>query len=183
MTSIKVCNHVIAVYSENKLQHYATVYRNHKSADEKLGLSDFVSFLRICSANTLQPVQMSIFNWTATRLECSRQAVAYISHIWHGKSLNLCCLSKLTLSAFTIQYKACSDQSQGTTKITLNDYFRIYEGQSKNTWTILITCKTFDAIRSNLQILYLDTSEISLWRHIFTNITEWYIFISLYAPG
>ena len=34
----RVCNHVIAVYSENKLQHYATAYRNHKSADEKLCL-------------------------------------------------------------------------------------------------------------------------------------------------
>ena len=33
-----VCNHVIAVYSENKLQHYATAYRNHKSAGEKLCL-------------------------------------------------------------------------------------------------------------------------------------------------
>ena len=35
---LRVCNHVIAVYSENKLQHYATAYRNHKSADEKLCL-------------------------------------------------------------------------------------------------------------------------------------------------
>ena len=34
----RVCNHVIAVYSENKLQHYATAYRNHKSAGEKLCL-------------------------------------------------------------------------------------------------------------------------------------------------
>ena len=37
-TKVKVCNHVIAVYSENKLQHYAYVYRNHKSAGEKLCL-------------------------------------------------------------------------------------------------------------------------------------------------
>ena len=40
----KVCNHVIAVYRENKLQHYATAYRNHKSADEKLGLFRFSKF-------------------------------------------------------------------------------------------------------------------------------------------
>ena len=32
---IRVCNHVIAVYSENKLQHYATAYRNHKNAGEE----------------------------------------------------------------------------------------------------------------------------------------------------
>ena len=37
-TGTKVCNHVIAVYSENKLQDYATAYRNHKSAGEKLCL-------------------------------------------------------------------------------------------------------------------------------------------------
>ena len=35
---VRLCNHVIAVYSENKLQHYATAYRNHKSADKKLCL-------------------------------------------------------------------------------------------------------------------------------------------------
>ena len=40
----RVCNHVIAVYSENKLQHYATAYRNHKSAGEKLGLFRFCKF-------------------------------------------------------------------------------------------------------------------------------------------
>ena len=34
----RVCKHVIAVYSENKLQHYATAYRNRKSAGEKLFL-------------------------------------------------------------------------------------------------------------------------------------------------
>ena len=39
---IRVCNHVIAVYSENKLQHYATAYRNHKSAGEKCGLFRFL---------------------------------------------------------------------------------------------------------------------------------------------
>ena len=38
VTIPRVCNHVIAVYSENKLQHYATAYRNHKSAGEKLCL-------------------------------------------------------------------------------------------------------------------------------------------------
>ena len=42
--SFKVCNHVIAVYSENKLKHYTTVYRNHKSAGEKLGLFIFCKF-------------------------------------------------------------------------------------------------------------------------------------------
>ena len=31
----RVCNQVVAVYSENKLQHYAIAYRNHKSAGEK----------------------------------------------------------------------------------------------------------------------------------------------------
>ena len=36
--SFRVCNHVIAVYSENKLQHYATAFRNHKSAGEKFYL-------------------------------------------------------------------------------------------------------------------------------------------------
>ena len=41
----KVCNHVIAVYSKNKLQHYATAYRNHKRAGEKLGLFRFCKFL------------------------------------------------------------------------------------------------------------------------------------------
>ena len=40
----KVGNHVIAVYSENKLQHYATAYRNHKSVGEKLGLFRFCKF-------------------------------------------------------------------------------------------------------------------------------------------
>ena len=40
----RVCKHVIAVYSENKLQHYATAYRNHKSAGEKLGLFRFCTF-------------------------------------------------------------------------------------------------------------------------------------------
>ena len=38
---------MIAVYSENKLQHYATAYRNHKNADEKLGLFRFYKFLCI----------------------------------------------------------------------------------------------------------------------------------------
>ena len=37
-TDTRVCNHVIAVYSGNKLQQYATAYRNHKSAGEKLCL-------------------------------------------------------------------------------------------------------------------------------------------------
>ena len=41
----RVCNHVIAVYSENKLQHYATAYKNHKSAGEKLSLFRFCNFL------------------------------------------------------------------------------------------------------------------------------------------
>ena len=40
----RVCNHVIAVYSENKLQHYATAYRNHKSAGEMLCLVSNVYF-------------------------------------------------------------------------------------------------------------------------------------------
>ena len=31
----KVINHVIAVCSENKLQHYAAAYRNHKGSGEK----------------------------------------------------------------------------------------------------------------------------------------------------
>ena len=31
LCELKVCNHVIAVYSENKLQHYATTYRNHNT--------------------------------------------------------------------------------------------------------------------------------------------------------
>ena len=44
LSSIRVCNDVIAVYSENKLQHYATAYRNHKSAGEKLGLFRFCKF-------------------------------------------------------------------------------------------------------------------------------------------
>ena len=43
----RVCNHVIAVYSENKLQHYATAYRNHKSAGEKLGLFRFCNFFYV----------------------------------------------------------------------------------------------------------------------------------------
>ena len=67
--SSRVCNHVIAVYSEKKLKHYATAYRNHKSAGEKLGSSDFVRLLRIFfffffffSANILQPVLKSLFN-------------------------------------------------------------------------------------------------------------------------
>ena len=51
--------------------------------------------LCIFSANTLQPVQKSLCNWIATRLECSWQAAVYISHVWRWKSLNLCCLSKL----------------------------------------------------------------------------------------
>ena len=41
---IMVCNHVIAVYSENKLQHNATAYRNHKSAGEKLCLVNNLYF-------------------------------------------------------------------------------------------------------------------------------------------
>ena len=32
---------MIAVYSENKLQHYATAYKNHKSAGEKLAVFRF----------------------------------------------------------------------------------------------------------------------------------------------
>ena len=44
---LKVCNHVIAVYSDNKHQYYATAYRNHKSACEKLGLFKFCKILRI----------------------------------------------------------------------------------------------------------------------------------------
>ena len=40
----RVWNHVIAVYSEYKLQHYATAYRNNKSASEKLGLFRFCKF-------------------------------------------------------------------------------------------------------------------------------------------
>ena len=91
----RVWYHVIAVYSEKKLQHYTTAYRNHRSAGEKLGLFRFFKFFMYFSANTLQPVQKSLFNWTATQLECSWQAVAYISHVEHWKSLNLCCLSKL----------------------------------------------------------------------------------------
>ena len=55
-------NHVIAVYSENKLQHYASAYRNPKSSSKKLGLFKFCTFLRKFSANTLQPVQKSLFN-------------------------------------------------------------------------------------------------------------------------
>ena len=43
----KVYEHVIAVYSENKLQHYATACRNHKGAGEKLGLFRFCQFLCI----------------------------------------------------------------------------------------------------------------------------------------
>ena len=80
---IRVCKHVIAVCNENKLQHYATACRNHKSADEKLGLFRFYKFLCIFSANTLQPVQKSPFNRTATRFECSWQTVAYLSHVRH----------------------------------------------------------------------------------------------------
>ena len=93
-TIAKVCNHVIAVYREEKLQHYTTAYRNHKSADEKLGIFRFCKFFIYIffSAYTLQPVQKSLFNWIATRLDCSWQAVAYV---WNWKSLNLCCLSKL----------------------------------------------------------------------------------------
>ena len=44
VSTLKICNHAIAVYSENKLQHYATAYRNHKSADEKLGLFSFFTY-------------------------------------------------------------------------------------------------------------------------------------------
>ena len=51
-------------------------------------------FTYLFSANTFQSVQKSLFNWTATQLERSWQAVAYISHVWHWKSLNLCCWSK-----------------------------------------------------------------------------------------
>ena len=36
---------VITVYSENKLQHYATAYRYHKSAGEKLGLFRVCKFV------------------------------------------------------------------------------------------------------------------------------------------
>ena len=38
------CNHVIAVYSEIKLQHYVTAYRNHKNAGEKLSGKQFLVF-------------------------------------------------------------------------------------------------------------------------------------------
>ena len=54
----KVCNHVLAVYNKNKLQHYATAYRNHKSAGEKLGLFRFCKFfLRIF----FQQIHYSLF--------------------------------------------------------------------------------------------------------------------------
>ena len=62
----------IYIYKE---QHYTTAYRNHKSAGEKLCLFRFfkcfffffffffvVVIFRIFSANTLQPVQKSLFN-------------------------------------------------------------------------------------------------------------------------
>ena len=39
---------------------------------------------------------------------------------------------------------------------------RRYEGQSTSSWTILIACNLFDAIWKNLQIFYLDTSEIGV---------------------
>ena len=44
MRNIRVCNHVIAVYRENKLRHYAIAYRSHKSAGEKLGVLKFCKF-------------------------------------------------------------------------------------------------------------------------------------------
>ena len=51
-----VCNHVITMNNENKLQHYATAYRNHKSAGEKLGLFRFCKcfyvFFTACSEIT-----------------------------------------------------------------------------------------------------------------------------------
>ena len=53
----KVCNHVIAVYSENKLQHYATAYRNHKNADEKLGLFRLCKFFYVF----FQQIHYSLF--------------------------------------------------------------------------------------------------------------------------
>ena len=50
---------MIAVYSKNKLQHYATAYRNHKSAGEKLDLSRFKflciffsKYITVCSKIT-----------------------------------------------------------------------------------------------------------------------------------
>ena len=44
---LRICYHVIAVYSENKLQHYAAAYRNHKSTGEKLGLFRFCTFVYV----------------------------------------------------------------------------------------------------------------------------------------
>ena len=56
--TIKVCNHAIAVYSENKLQHYATAYRNHTSAGEKLGLFRFCKFFYVFC---FQQIHCSLF--------------------------------------------------------------------------------------------------------------------------
>ena len=56
----KVCNRLIAAYTGNKLQHYATAYKNHRSAGGKWGLFIFYKFFRTFSANTLQPVQKSL---------------------------------------------------------------------------------------------------------------------------
>ena len=53
----KVCNHVTAVYNENKLQHYATVYRNHTSAGEKLGLFRLCKLFYVC----FQQIHYSLF--------------------------------------------------------------------------------------------------------------------------
>ena len=85
----------MAVYSENKLQHYAVANRNHKSAGEQLGLFRFCKFFTYFF---FQQIHYSLFRnqfLTEQHNDLSEAGKQWlISHIWHWKSLNLCCLSK-----------------------------------------------------------------------------------------
>ena len=48
---LKVCNHVIAVYSKNKLQDYTTAYRHQKSSGEMLVLVIYIFLLNLVNSD------------------------------------------------------------------------------------------------------------------------------------
>ena len=51
LATYKVCNYVTAVYSENRLQHYATNHKSYKSAGEKLCLVIYILLLNLVSSD------------------------------------------------------------------------------------------------------------------------------------
>ena len=79
--------------------------------------------------------------------------------VWIKK---ICLVEDYSRNIFVIFCRHSKNRYNRNPQPALNNKWErdTYEGQSKRSWTILITCKLFDAIWSNLQILYRDTSEI-----------------------